>query len=165
MNMQGTKYLAEKLVETYQDSLIIRTNIVGFKDSEKSRSFIEWIIESLKSGRTITMFDDYYTSPVDVRSLSKIILDLSAAGAKGLFNIGSRDVSGKKEFILQFASQFGYDISHAKTGTVKDLTGIQRGESLGLDVSKAEHLLGYRMPLTDEVIANLHNEYTRRELP
>lgn len=159
-----TKYLAEKLVETHPDSLIIRTNIVGFKDSTKAQSFVEWIIDSLKSGKPITMFEDYFTSSIDVSTLSRIILDLSALRAKGLINVGSRDVSSKKEFILQFASQFGYDISQAKTGTVKDLTGIQRGESLGLDVSNAERLLGYMMPETDEVIANLHNEYTRREL-
>jgi dTDP-4-dehydrorhamnose reductase len=159
-----TKYLAEKLVETYPDSLIIRTNIVGFKSSERSQSFVEWIIESLESGKSITLFDDYYTSSIDVCTLSRIILDLSAIGAKGLLNVGSRDVSSKKEFILQFASQFGYDISHTKTGTVKDLAGIQRCESLGLDVSNVEDIIGYRMPLLDEVICNLYNEYKLREL-
>jgi len=159
-----TKYLAEKLVETHSDSLIIRTNIVGFKVSTKAQSFIEWIIDSLKSGKSLTMFEDYFTSSIDVCTLSRVILDLSNLRVKGLINVGSRDVSSKKEFILQFASQFGYDISQAKTGTVKDLTGIQRGESLGLDVSNAERLLGYKMPVMDEVIANLYNEYTQREL-
>lgn len=159
-----TKYLAEKLVETHHDSLIIRTNIVGFKGSAKAQSFIEWIIDSLKTGKPITIFEDYFTSSIDVCTLSRIILDFSDLHATGLINVGSRDVSSKKEFILQFASQFGYNITNVKTGTVKDLTGVRRGESLGLDVSNAECLLGYMMPRTDEVIANLHNEYNRREV-
>lgn len=160
-----TKYLAEKLVETHPDSLIIRTNIVGFRGSKTSQCFVEWIIDSVKLEKPLILFDDYYTSSIDVSTLSKIILDLSATGAKGLFNIGSRDVSSKKEFILQFASQFGYDLSNAKTGKVHDLTGVHRCESLGLDVSKVEHHLGYKMPLLDEVLASLHNEYMKRELP
>jgi dTDP-4-dehydrorhamnose reductase len=160
-----TKYLAEKLVETHLDSLIIRTNIVGFRGLKTSQSFIEWIIDSLKRGKPLILFDDYYTSSIDVSALSKIILDLTSIGAKGLFNVGSREVSSKKEFILQFASQFGYTVSNAKTGTIHDLKGVHRCESLGLDVSEVEHLLGYRMPLLDEVIMSLHNEYMKRELP
>lgn len=154
-----TKYLAEKFVEINPKSLIIRTNIVGFKYSKKSKSFIERLIESLKSKKSITLFEDYYTSSIDVYSLSKIILELADISATGLLNVGSRDVSSKKEFIVMFASQFGYDLSHTKTGSIKDISGLQRGESLGLDVSKVEYLLGYRMPTLNEVIYNLYNEY------
>lgn len=156
-----TKYLAEKLVEIYSDSLIIRTNIVGFKRSKKSKSFVEWLIESLKSEKKFRMFEDYYTSSIDVHLFSKIILDLSKIGAKGLFNVGSREVSSKKEFIVRFASKFDYDLSNAETGSVKNSTSLQRGDSLGLDVSKVEDLLGYRMPLLDEVICNLYTEYNQ----
>lgn len=156
-----TKYLAEKFVELCLKSLIIRTNILGFKDIEKSKTFLDGIICSLQTGKKISLFDDYYTSPIDVHSFSKIILDLIEKKVCGKVNVGSQEVISKKDFILKFAFSFGLDTSYCQTGSIRELTGLKRGESLGLDVSKVEGILGYNMPTIDEVIRNLYFQYMK----
>jgi len=154
-----TKYAAEWFARTDEKSLIIRTNIVGFKNKSENPTFVEWCIKMLTERNPATIFDDFYTSPIDVYRFSEILLDLIEKGTTGVLNVAGKDVSSKKEFIFELAEALNLDTSHTKTGSVHMLTGIHRAESLGLNVKTAEKILGYKMPKKDEVIANLVNQY------
>jgi dTDP-4-dehydrorhamnose reductase len=156
-----TKYAAEAFALTHQDTLVIRTNIVGFRNRPDNPTFAEWCIRMLKEKSPATLFDDFYTSPIDVYHFSDIVLDLIRIGSTGIVNIAGKDVSSKQEFILGLADTLHLDTSHTSTGSVKGLQGTPRAESLGLDVHKAEKILGYSMPDRQAVIDNLVRHYTR----
>jgi dTDP-4-dehydrorhamnose reductase len=159
-----TKYIAEVLALTYALTLVVRTNIVGFRYEKERPTFVEWIINSFNNKQPMTLFDDYFTSSIDVYHFSKILFDLIEKKPTGILNISSSDVSSKKDFIESFAVGMKFDVSNVTTGSVKKLQGARRANSLGLDVSRAQTLLGYSFPTKDMVIERLIKEYGRNRM-
>lgn len=154
-----TKFLAECLTRTCEKSLVVRTNIVGFRGNNENPTFIEWCINILINKTPAVLFDDFYTSSIDVRTFSEILFDIVDRKITGLLNVSSRDVTSKKMFIETLAEELNLDASHTTSGSVRGLKGVRRAESLGLDVINAETILGYRMPGLPEVIEKLVSEY------
>jgi dTDP-4-dehydrorhamnose reductase len=157
-NYAKTKYKGERFALGYDKSLVIRTNIVGFRNQKKP-TFIEWILSSLQGDKEITVFQDFFTSSIDVDNFSKIIFKIiTESHIFGLFNIASSEVLNKAEFITKFSYRFGYEKSNFNLGFVKSINGVKRAESLGLNVSKIEKLTNSTMPTADEVIESLYNK-------
>lgn len=154
-----TKYLGECFASLYNNSLVVRTNIVGFKGNIETPTFLEWVINSIHTKRNMTLFEDFYTSSIHVKQLADIILDLIKIRPTGTINVASSEVKNKKEFILEFAKQIKASDMKFETGTVKKIIEINRAESLGLDVKKVENILGYSMPGFDQVIDSIVKEY------
>lgn len=154
-----TKYIGEIFALTNKNSLIVRTNIVGFRCKNDQPTFVEWVIESLKNKEDMTLFDDYYTSSISTTQFSKVLLDIIEKDISGVLNIASSEVFSKKEFIENLAKIFNFSLENTQTGKVSTLTTSKRANSLGLDVSKAENILGYKLPTLKEVINQLKKEY------
>lgn len=163
-NYSKTKYAGEQFALSYANSLVIRTNIVGFRYASK-KTFVEWVLSSLKKSKQITLFQDFYTSSIDTYSFSKILLNIINADKSiyGLFNIASSEVCSKAEFIKIFAKVFNYKNNRFCLGMVSSAKGVKRAESLGLDVSKIERVLDCKMPTTKEVIISLHKNYKNND--
>ena len=153
-----TKYAGEVFTTRNPDALVTRTNIVGFRGNPNQPTFVEWALGALKRGDPMTLFTDYFTSSISVAQFSEALLDLVAADAVGTVNVASSEVSSKAEFITALAEAFGLSLANAQNGSVATLTQSERADSLGLDVSKAESLLGYKLPGLCEVIAQLRSE-------
>jgi dTDP-4-dehydrorhamnose reductase len=154
-----TKYAGECFALSDPNALILRTNIVGFRNWKNRPTFVEWVLENLIKKNSITMFDDFFTSSLDARTCARIALELIDLNAIGLFNVGSNESSSKESFIRMLATKFGFDLSNASVGSVHSNASIPRCDSLGLDVSKAEQLLGYRFPSTHDVVDSIAKEY------
>lgn len=156
-----TKYAGECFALNSGDSLVVRTNIVGFR-GRGAFTFVEWVIQMLMERSPATLFDDFYSSSIDVGSFSKALFDLLKSRPTGILNLASSEVKSKKEFIEAFAKVVGLNVEHCGVGSVLKLSGTRRGESLGLDVSKAEVVLGYSLPDMKAVINSLAHEYRQR---
>ena len=103
-----------------------------------------------------------FTSSLDARTLAKVLLDLASGTCPtGILNIASSEVSSKDEFILAVAEKFGLSTVKMKAGSLIEMTGVRRAESLGLDVRKAEELLGYPLPGLKAVVKNLYDQYKK----
>ncbi len=155
-----TKYVAEQFGLINPDSLIIRTNILGFKNSLKKPTFADWMFKSLQQNTPMQLFDDFFTSSLTVTQFSKYLFDLLPLRPTGILNVASKDVSSKKELILTINKKAGFHRTNLETGSVLELCP-RRAESLGLDVSKVEKILGLSMPSFDEVADDLVMEYRR----
>ena len=156
-----TKFAGENFALTCPRALVVRTNIVGFRHKHKKDqpTFAEWVIQTLKNGLPIILFDDFFTSSIHVAQLSTALFDILDKHPYGVLNLASRDVFNKKVFIEAIASCLGYSLSYARTGSVLESADVPRAESLGLDVTKAENILGYRLPTMMEVVDSLISEY------
>ena len=155
-----SKYLGEILTLINKESLVIRTNIVGFRKQVSRPTFVEWVIKALKNAEKVTMFDDFYTSSIDVMSFSEALYQLIETGASGIYNLASSEVFSKAQFIKALAEKLNLDLKHARVGSVIDKQhNIKRNTCLGLDVSKVEKLLETTLPTLNEVVENLKNEY------
>jgi dTDP-4-dehydrorhamnose reductase len=154
-----TKYAAERFALTCPDALVVRTNIVGFRNKQGTPTFVEWVIQSLENNSPIILFDDYFTSSIHVTQFSSALLDIIEKRSNGILNLSSREVFSKKTFINALARKLGYSLSNAKIGSVFKSGNIPRAESLGLEVELAENILGYNLPNLEEVIISIVNEY------
>lgn len=154
-----TKYAAEKFTLTNPNALVVRTNIVGFRNKNEAPTFVEWSIQNIENGSPMTLFDDFFTSSINVSSFSSALLDIIEKNHTGVLNLASREVFSKKTFICALAKKMGYPLTNIKTGSVLDAGDICRAESLGLDVGKAEAILGYELPTLNDVITSIVKEY------
>lgn len=157
-----TKYAAEGFALTCPGALAVRTNIVGFKGQQDKPTFVEWAIDSLQRGLRTILFSDYYTSSIDVRQFSGILYDLLEQRPEGVLNVGCRESFSKKIFIESLASYLSLDTSNCREGKIGGQLAPLRANSLGLNVHKAEGLLGYHMPSLDNVLKSLVFEYLSR---
>lgn len=159
-----TKYAAECFALTYENSLVVRTNIVGFRGSANKPTFVEWVIASLQNRQPIKLFADMYTSSIDVYTFADILFNLiEKIRPSGILNLASREVFSKKNFIDALALKLNLDTSFTKVGSVSTLT-VQRPDSMGLSVEKVEKLLGIRLPSMSEVVDRLAQECEKGKL-
>jgi len=158
-----TKYAGERFALTCPSALVVRTNIVGFRGWQSRPTFLECALASLGNhGSDMTLFSDCYTSSIEVGQFARALFHLLESRPAGVLNVASREVSSKQAFIQAVARQMGFDVSHARTGSVKELKDVPRAESLGLDVAKAEALLGHRLPGLQEVATSVAAGYRER---
>lgn len=154
-----TKYAGECFAMLNNKSLVIRTNIVGFRNKRENPTFIEWLINSLQKDEIITGFDDYYTSSIDVTHFAEILIQLIRKNTTGVVNIAAADVLSKYEFIYEFSKRLGKERNVLK-GYLNQFQEINRANSLGLDTTKLRNLLPeYRIPTSYQVIDKLVEEY------
>jgi dTDP-4-dehydrorhamnose reductase len=146
-----SKYAGEQFALTGTQSLVVRTNVTGFRGDPSRPTFVEWAIKEIESGRPMELFDDFFTSTIDAPSFASALLDIISLGHEGLINVASSEVASKEEFILALARAINAERPRYQTASI---SGLQppRGGSLGLDVSKAEGLLGRRLPILQEVV-------------
>ena len=143
------------------NSLVLRTNIVGVKKDIEKMTFLEWAIDSVRRNRNIKLFYDFFTSSMFVEEFTRVLLDLIKSRPVGIFNIASSTVSSKEEFVLALSRELFQRIPTYNTVSVNDTLKVKRADSLGLDVSNAEKLLGYRMPSLEHVIYDIRKACIR----
>ncbi len=157
------KYAAEALVATCPDALILRTNIVGFRGWTDRPTFAEWALDALQTGNPFNGYSDMWTSSIDVDRFAAALFDLVDLGATGVLNVAAREATSKLEFIQALAVALGLDASIVRPTRLVSHCGTARANALGLDVSRAEALLGRRLPSAAEVtaaLAHVHQELT-----
>ena len=86
------------------------------------------------------------------------MFDILEKDVSGIINLASAQVFSKKQFIEAVAEVFNFSLDNTSVGKVSSLSS-KRANSLGLDVSKAESILGYKLPTLQEVILQLKKDY------
>ena len=147
-----TKYLSEEVLKKNSKSLIIRTNFTGFK-SNKKKTFISWIDESIKKRKKINLFDDLVCSTIDVETCAKLIKKLIEKDKTGIFNLGTRDSLSKKNFAILYAKKLRKKIYYNDISANKII--LKRPLNLRLNVKKIEKALGLKMISSSQSISKL----------
>jgi dTDP-4-dehydrorhamnose reductase len=147
------KYAAEGFALMAPSALVLRTNFVGWP-SATGGSLAEWAMQVIEGDLPADLYGDQFVSCLDVWTLADCVLDLAFGDTVGLLNLGAREVFSKAQFVLALAKALNRPLSRAKIGKV-GAQATPRAESLGLDVSQAERILGRSLPTLDMVIANL----------
>ena len=151
------KYAAEHFALANSNSLVLRTSLLGVRGAG-AKSLIEWAVDSLGKKESINLFNDAWTSSIDVPTFVDIALNLFFdVGYRGLVNVGSREVFSKENLIRKLADLLNLDHSNCESRSVDMLSN--RANCLGLDVSKCEKLLAQKMPSMEEVCLSLIQNY------
>ncbi len=158
-----SKYAGEVAVLAVPGTLALRTNVTGWRGWPGRPTFVEWAVKVLlQDDKVVTGFSDFFTSTIDAATLAIAILDLIALKATGRLNVAAREVVDKATFLRKLADELNVPTSRICNGSVRSLA-TPRAESLGLDVRRAEAILGYHLPDLRTVITALVR--SRRNLP
>lgn len=148
-----TKYAAESITLTSANALVLRTSIVGIR-GWPILTLAEWAIDVANNDRPAKLFSDAYTSSIDVANFSRATFDLLDAGVIGILNVAAGEVFSKEKFVREIAVQLGRPLT-AQTVVLAADHSSNRAACLGLDVNRAEGILGYRLPNLKEVVASI----------
>lgn len=157
-----SKYIGERLTLAYDNSLVVRTNVVGFR-GRGADTFVEWIIKCMDNKEEMSLFNDFYTSSINSKDFAKVLADVVEKKVTGLINIASSEVRNKKDFILGLAEEiYGYQPKYTEK-SIHFAAKTKRADSIGLDTSYVESIVGYKMPNFKETIKSIADEYRQFE--
>jgi dTDP-4-dehydrorhamnose reductase len=146
-----SKYCAEK-VALEHGGCVLRTNFFGTSRCEGRRTFSEWVINSLRDGTEVTLFDDVVFSPLRMETLTRVIDRLLANFSAGLFNVGSREGLSKSNFALSIAKRLSLSTESVTIGSILSSGLSARPMGMLMDSSKFEQTFSLTLPTLSEEI-------------
>ncbi len=113
VNVYGeTKKAAENSVLiTLKNSVVLRLNNTFGKTRYRGGSFSEWIIGRESSGDPVTLFTDQYRSPIDVLTVSRVLIELAENDYKGILHMGCSNRISRATFGRMLLVHVGRDTS------------------------------------------------------
>lgn len=138
-----TKLQGERRVaEAHPEALTLRTNFFGWGHALR-RSFSDWILDSLRAGRMLTMFTDVHFTPIHAGKLVHAAHRLLDLGVTGLVHLTGDERLSKHAFAVRLATLFGLPTQLIKAGESRDVRlTAPRPLDMSLSNAKARHLLG-----------------------
>lgn len=152
-----TKAEAEHRVrDAHPQALVIRTNFYGWGTSYR-RSFSDFIIEMLRSGKQLTLFKDIFYTPILIEALVQTVHELVDLHAEGIFNVVGDERISKYDFGLRIAERFNLDADLIRPGLLGDMSMlVQRPFDMSLSNQKACTILQRKLGGTVEHINRLY---------
>lgn len=159
-NVYGiTKYLSEKIALEV-DATILRTNFSGKSLSKNRYSFSDWIVNSIKNQKQITLYEDIFFSPLSLTDLCRYIEIVVKSKNRGIYNLGSKNSISKAEFGKQLVKNLGIgsnliSISNSKKANFK----AKRPLDMSLNIRKFEREFNLDLPTIHETNISISNDY------
>ncbi len=154
-----TKLQGEQIALSLDSGLVLRTNIIGWTNKDKT-SFFEWLLENLINENNINLFDDVYFSPLTVNDLSLIIEYILQNPIYGLYNCASSDSISKYDFGLKVCEIFNLSPSNITRVSVETMDfKATRPKNMGLDVSKITSDLVYNLPCVIDSVKSMNKQF------
>lgn len=141
-----SKLEAEKAVITNASNYaILRTVLVYGTVSDMSRSnIILWAYNTLKDGKKAKVVDDQFRTPTLADDLAQGCMLAALANGNDIFNIAGRDFIGIYELVEKIANMYGFEMTNiSKVSSFTLNQPAKRPPITGLDISKAQKMLGY----------------------
>ncbi len=126
--------------------LILRTNFYGWSSGRK-KTFGEWLYESLRTGSPITLFEDFFFTPIYVADLAENLAVLVEGGHQGIFHLGGRDRVSKYAFGKMLAEEAGFSLQGVRVGSLDRADFmVTRPKDMSLDSSRFFRATGTPLP-------------------
>jgi dTDP-4-dehydrorhamnose reductase len=98
------------VLDANPSALVIRTNFFGWGTSYRS-SFSDYIIQSLRAGKPLNLFEDVFYTPILAESLALLAGELVRINQSGVVNLVGTNRISKFDFGIRLAEEFGLDKS------------------------------------------------------
>jgi UDP-4-amino-4,6-dideoxy-N-acetyl-beta-L-altrosamine transaminase/dTDP-4-dehydrorhamnose reductase len=120
------------------DFLVVRVNFVTWGSAYR-KSFLDYIVDNLREGNEVGLFEDVIFNPVSAQCIFRVIDSLIEKELKGIFNLGSNKSISKYDFGLKVASLFELDTSLIKKVRIGDRDDlVKRPMNLSMSNSKVK---------------------------
>jgi dTDP-4-dehydrorhamnose reductase len=154
-----TKMMGEKSVQSMNNGLVLRTNIIGWTQEGKT-SFFEWVVDRLNDNMSLNLFYDVYFSPLTVYDLSFIIEKIIEKPILGLYHCGSSDIISKYDFGKKMAEIFQLSDTNINRVSVDSMDfKASRPKNMALNSDKLSDKLQYDIPSAIDSIVHMKIQY------
>jgi dTDP-4-dehydrorhamnose reductase len=151
-----SKHCAEEWVQQVcSQALIVRTNFFGWGHSQR-QSFSDRIIYNLRAGKSLSMFDDVFITPILLDKLALFAHELISINSSGIINLVGEERISKYEFALKLVSHFDLPTELVRRSQVA-CTNFKapRPNDMSLDNARVRQILGRNMGSVDDYLAEL----------
>jgi len=150
------KAQAETIVRTsgLADWVMVRTSLVTGLAPVDPRT--QWVWDSVRARRPITLFTDEYRCPVWVEDLAAALLELAQLDFQGVLNVAGPQRLSRYAFGVKLCAFAGLDPA-AITAAVVANSGLVRPRDCTLDIRLAQRVLRTRLRSVDEGLLSAHN--------
>jgi len=133
--------------------LVVRTHVAGFRGRAGKPTFVEQALASLARGEPFDAYTGVWASRIEVHQFARALFDLVELGATGLVHLAARESLSQADFIEALAHAAGHDPRLLRRLPRPTANDPPYANAMGLDVARAESLLGRPLPNADEVMA------------
>jgi dTDP-4-dehydrorhamnose reductase len=145
VNIYGEqKIQAETLIlSRYPSAAICRMPLMFGKETPVTKSFIQPFIQTLKSGKELSLFIDEFRTPVSANTAAQGLL-LAIKKVQGIIHLGGRESISRYEFGKLLVELFQLPSDKLKSCSQNDIKmAAPRPKDVSLDSSKA-FAMGYQ---------------------
>lgn len=143
-------------LDASRNNLVCRVSVVyGWNRVGKKNNFVTWIIDSLRQGRQVRLYDDQFVSPTYAPAAARDILELGLGKLKGVCHTSGPDCLSRYEIGRMVAEVFGLDGTLLVPVTTAEMPLLAKRPArscLGVDLAESElgrPMTGLRQGLED----------------
>lgn len=159
-NVYGLTKYAGELVAKEIGATVLRTNYVGRSRVMGRVAFSDWLVESFRAKRRITLFDDVLFNPLHTSDLCNAIELAVTRRVQGVFNVGSSDGLSKARFAIELAQRLGLDTSYITLGKAADIKlRARRPRDMRMNVTQFQKVISLHLPDSAQTLDSVAREY------
>lgn len=138
-----TKLISENLIlESDDNHLIVRTNVLFGKGINIRPNFISWLIGNLKNKKPVKIVTDQFNNPTLADNLAEASIEAGCKDISGIINIAGGSYLSRFDMAIKIASHFGLNESLITPVLTSELgQSAERPQRGGLKIEKAQKLL------------------------
>jgi len=157
-----TKTVGEECVAEYTGSVILRVNILGIHPrGSRGRNFLEWLVDSLREQKAITLFTDVMVNPLSSSTLAEIIGELLVVEQRApVYHLGSSTSLSKAEIgkiVISYLPGSGENVRFAASDSAPGHAARPKDMTLGC--RRIESALNKKMPELEREVHLIMERY------
>lgn len=146
------KAIAETIVQQHPNHVIIRTSLIySLHHLDHGTA---WMIQALRAGQPVKLFNNQRRNPIWVNSLSQACLELATHAYQGILNVAGQQSLTRAEFSLKMLDW--WQIKERDTLTIGPAADKTWPLDCELCLTRALSLLQTPLPGVDAVLAQHH---------
>ncbi len=129
-------------LDASRNNLVCRVSVVyGWNRLNRKSNFVTWIVDSLRKGQEIRLYDDQFVSPTYAPAAARDVLELGLGKIKGICHTSGPDCLSRYGIGTMVAEVFGLEASlirAVKTAEMPLLAKRPERSCLGVDLAESE---------------------------
>ena len=159
-NYYGFSKYAGELAAGSVHSTILRTNFFGQSLSPGRVSLSDWLVESLRKEKEITVFNDISFTPLSIQSLIQMIELTINKHHSGTYNLGSKSGMTKSDFAFTLAEALGLSVKTMISNTSeKAKFTAYRPKDMRMNSSLFEDVFDVELPTLIQEVESIASVY------
>lgn len=129
-----------------ENHLIVRTNFYGWSSGRRQTS-AEWLYHALEREKPITLFEDFFFTPIYVVDFVERLEALLEGPYRGIVHLSGGERVSKSQFGTRMAQTAGLSLVKVRYGSIRDVPlAAARPRDMSLDCSRFRRLTGLELP-------------------